>query len=499
MTNNNIVVPTSNDGTGYSLVSVGGTFKMVYDNTDVTLNSTYQIVEGELVEGIYYKTQNGLTLQLNSTTGVYSTTGATWTSNAESFTLIGTFNNVDITYIFTVSKSKDGAQGDIGVDPQYVIVNGQQVFKYLENQIAPTEETIRLSAELFGGLTTYDWEYWDGDSWNDLLGTQNISYYDLSYDNVAWGLNNSIRIRCLSSDKYDEITIIKIYDGNTGPIGPGALNGYLTNGSVNVHADYNGENYSLLNTGGSFIVNQGLEDVTSQCTFSVLPLYGGASKNGLTLAINTSGVYSLSGNNWTTDQEIFAIQASYNDKNIVQLYSISKAKDGGPGSAGTDAQYVIVTGDQAFKYLSGSVLPTITSITLTANLFGGLTTYDWEYWNGTSWVNLSGTQNQQTYILAYNNSAWTDSKLRIRCLSSGKYDEITIVKLYDGIKGDTGQAAIDGYLTNENITVPTDFDGTNYSLSNAGGYFKIYEGLDNVNDLATFSGTTTKKWFNFNY
>jgi hypothetical protein len=41
---------------------------------------------------------------------------------------------------------------------------------------------------------------------------------------------------------------------------------------------------------------------------------------------------------------------------------------------------VIVTGEQAFKFLSGSTQSTSLNITLTAVLSGGLTTYDWEYW-----------------------------------------------------------------------------------------------------------------------
>jgi hypothetical protein len=51
---------------------------------------------------------------------------------------------------------------------------------------------------------------------------------------------------------------------------------------------------------------------------------------------------------------------------------------GAPGSNGIDAQYV-VTGEQAFKFLSGSTQSTSLNITLTAVLSGGLTTYDWEY------------------------------------------------------------------------------------------------------------------------
>jgi hypothetical protein len=147
----------------------------------------------------------------------------------------------------------------------------------------------------------------------------------------------------------------------------------------------------------------------------------------------------------------------------------STGATGAPGSNGIDAQYVIVTGEQAFKFLSGSTQSTSLNITLTAVLSGGLTTYDWEYWSGSAWTNLSGTQNASTYSLLFNNVAWTTTSLRVRCLSGAKFDEITIVKLYDGTvgsngingstgaTGSTGASGSDGYtiiLTNESHSLP---------------------------------------------
>ena len=125
------------------------------------------------------------------------------------------------------------------------------------------------------------------------------------------------------------------------------------------------------------------------------------------------------------------------------------AQNGDQGTPGAPAKYVTIAGDRVFKFLAGSATPTITSITLTATLFGGLTTYDWEYWNGSAWTNLSGTQSNKEYALAYNNAAWgSATSLRIRCLSGTYSDEITIVKLYDGS---------DGYTPVKNVDY---FDGT---------------------------------------
>jgi predicted phage tail protein len=175
---------------------------------------------------------------------------------------------------------------------------------------------------------------------------------------------------------------------------------------------------------------------------------------------------------------------------------------------GTAATYVIVTGEQAFKFLSGQSTPTVANITLTAALFGGLTTYSWEYWSGATWVSLSGTNTNQTYTLAYNNTAFTAASLRVRCASGGTFDEITVLKLYDGSNGANGTNgvngspgangsngsnganginAINGYLTNESSTLPADSNGTVSSYAAAAGNFKVFSGTTDVTSLCSFS------------
>ena len=51
-----------------------------------------------------------------------------------------------------------------------------------------------------------------------------------------------------------------------------------------------------------------------------------------------------------------------------------------------------VSGPQSFKFLDGATTPTETNITLTAELYGTLTLYSWQYWNGTAWVNNTLTE-----------------------------------------------------------------------------------------------------------
>jgi len=107
------------------------------------------------------------------------------------------------------------------------------------------------------------------------------------------------------------------------------------------------------------------------------------------------------------------------------------------GATGASAQYIVVTGEQAFKG-SGN-------ITLTATLFGGLTTYNWRYWNGTAWVSFSSGNNNFQFTLSYSDAAFgSATTLRVSCLSGSIYDEVSVVKLFDGVQGATGPQGATG-------------------------------------------------------
>lgn len=166
------------------------------------------------------------------------------------------------------------------------------------------------------------------------------------------------------------------------------------------------------------------------------------------------------------------------------------------GDDGLDAKYVLVSGEQLFKYPAGLATPTPTSITLTASLFGGLSGYNWEYWTGSAWASLPGTSTNQTYNLSYNNTAWgSKTALRVRCQSGGYYDEITIVKVYDGIDGSPGSAgsdALTAFLTNESHSVPTDSAGSNGDYTGSGTQVHLYEGTTPLQYDG--SGTTNGTW-----
>ena len=281
-----------------------------------------------------------VTFTVGASTGLLTVTGSTQDSLYVDVAA-SKFGKATLTVRVPVVKSKQGntggtgATGPTGATPGVVSVIGERSFKYLEGQSTPTTTSIVLTATLTGALTTYDWEYWNGTSWTNLSGTQNNSTYTLTHSQLEWGAATSLRVRCVSGSLYDEITIVKMYDGTN------ALSGYLTNEVYTTSAAANGTGYTLTNAGGTFKVFKGITDVTTSCTFNITGgTDGGATwtkvQNGLTLTINeTTGVYTLSGASWTSSAESFTINAVYSGVTVTKKYTISKSITGATGPTGT--------------------------------------------------------------------------------------------------------------------------------------------------------------------
>ena len=239
-----------------------------------------------------------------------------------------------------------------------------------------------------------------------------------------------------------------------------------------------------------------------------------SSANGITVSKTTSRVnFAVStGTALTADGGTFTIPITIDGKTFNKTFSWSASKQGatgatgmqgpqgeqgpqGPqgvqGSAGADAQYVIVTGEQVFKYANNfSGTPTPSQIALTAQTTGITSpSYQWSYRvpGSTSVTNISGATSSN-FTLTHNNSIWGSYKqLTLRCTSSGKYDEITLVKVSDGANGTNGTDGINGVngadaytiiLTNESHTFPTENDGN------------IPTALTTTSDIIAYKGAT---------
>lgn len=103
LTNEAHVVAANFDGGGYSLTGSGGTHKVFEGTSDETTNATHSVVAPA--------TKNGLTIAVVSGTGVYSLSGASWTTDIETFTLRAVFNGVNYDKEYTIAKAKQGTDG----------------------------------------------------------------------------------------------------------------------------------------------------------------------------------------------------------------------------------------------------------------------------------------------------------------------------------------------------------------------------------------------------
>ena len=499
--NSAVLLPADSAGNVSSYSGSGTTIKVFEGSNQLTF-TTGVVTKGYF--GVSAAVSTG-TVTVGGISGAYTTTCTVGNHSGLSTDLANITYTISIikadgtsvvlTDIQTLTKSKAGAKGDLAA---IVVINGEQAFKYATPTstvpLLPATGYITLTANLFGPITAYAWEYYypATASWYSLGASSSSQTYNLYYNNANF-TGNSIRVRCISAvNCYDEMTIVKLYDGANGK---NSVIGYLTNESAALPADSSGTVSSYTGASGNFKMFDGTTDVTTlNCAYSVV---APNPASGVTISIgSTTGAYTASGT-MNADAVSFTLNAVYSGVTpavtVSKVLSLTRAKAGVAGVTTTVvADTVTVSGEQAFNYPAGATTPTSTSLTLTALLTGTLTSYTWQYWSG-SWLPLPTPNTNSTYSLTHNtNSAFptTANSIRIRCLSgTTAYDEMTIVRLYSGTNG---KDSVVGYLTNETATFPADKDGVVSDYTVAAGQFKVFRGTTDITSgySTTYSVTT---------
>ena len=119
------------------------------------------------------------------------------------------------------------------------------------------------------------------------------------------------------------------------------------------------------------------------------------------------------------------------------------AKNNLKGADGT-AEYVMLVGDQIFKYDKDGN-PNIDSITLTAQISNiENPVFDWYYRdtkNSLDWNAISDNSGKSSFILTHDSSIWGDNtnSITIKVVCGSHSDEMTVVKLYDGLYGENAK------------------------------------------------------------
>lgn len=118
-----------------------------------------------------------------------------------------------------------------------------------------------------------------------------------------------------------EISISKSFAG-------ASITGFLTNSASTVPAGADGIVPSFTGTGGTFKVFDGLVDKTGDVNVT----YSIASSSGVTIAIASSGDYTISAMPDNVDSGTATLRAVYGGVTIDKVYSIAKSKTGAAGN-----------------------------------------------------------------------------------------------------------------------------------------------------------------------
>lgn len=377
-------------------------------------------------------------------------------------------------WLLQVDKGEAGQAGDDVA--KWVEITGERLFMYNNPDFTgdPKPALITLTCNAYGMENpTY---VWTNKYTSEVIG--DTKYLDVRPD--MFGDRRNILVRCTvtydGSEYYDETQLAKLGDGAQGE------NAYyvdLSNGNMTVPYDSSGNNplititdvytyvYAYYGTNPLVIQEITAETVDGVATVSIendkvslTSLSSPSARIKLTVKINDS--VTLTKDLW-----------------------INKVHNGEDGFDGVDASYVMLSGEQVFKYdKSGTVSPS--NITLYANVYGLTSvtyTWSWSVAGENSWTTLDN-ENSSTLLVSptgsYFGSSVNEVTFRVEVTSTNGggatyYDVLTINKIYDG---KDGESPYRGVLSNEAHTVAAMYNGTvdSAELAKAKTTYTLYQG-----------------------
>lgn len=281
----------------------------------------------------------------------------------------------------------------------------------------------------------------------------------------------------------------KSKNGLSGTDGEDGYTVFLTNENFTFVADDTGNVTKAQTTTTNILAYKGSNSLAF--TIGTLP-----TVSGLTLS-KTTDTITIKANTGTSLADVgsFDIIINADGKSFTKKFSWSKTKT---GASGSNAEYVTVTGEQVFKYTNNfSGTPTPSSITLTATKFNTTATGKWQYKNASgTWTDCTLNDNVVT-ALTLNISPTSyllssEKQMSVRYIVGSLYDEISIVKVSDGAKGDTGATGSSGVginsiteyyaVSSSNTTAPTSWSTTVQNMTSTNKYLWNYEVIKYTNN-----------------
>lgn len=240
-----------------------------------------------------------------------------------------------------------------------------------------------------------------------------------------------------------DVTVAKLregLDGAAGAAGDAPIVGLLSNESSTVAADAAGIVGSYAAAGGSFRVFFGLTEVTGSASFSVV------SSSGVTLSINSAGVYAVSA--MSADTGTATLRGSFGGVNIDKVYSIAKSR---AGSAGADASVLTLSATAQTVTVDGQgdLFPPTQTLSFTAvleNLTGTATFTATRYsaaGANLGTVAMGGSGNTRT-LTGAQFAPGSAQYVVIAATLGGKADQVTVMRVADGAEGLPGVDGANG-------------------------------------------------------
>jgi len=531
LTNENHTFAAGTDG---SVVSFdGGTTDMiVYEGiTDVTSNYTFSRTNS-----------TGVTSTISTNT--VTITGLSHDSGSVAIT--ATSASVSLEKTMSLAKSKQGSQGLAGSNAKILTLTADsQVFAFddADDTTAADDDILLIITQqnLSGTIGTGDLTIVDsgGTTLTDPTlkadvtnGSGQVSG-SITFSSTLSATKSKLPITVtVSKDGLeDSLKIFKVEGGSDGAAGsPGsdgsdgtdALTTFLTNESHTFPADSSGTIASFANAETDMIVFQGINDVTSDYT------YTRTSNTGVTSTISSNTV-TITG--MTHDSGSVIITATSASTTLNKTMSLAKSKQGNDGGDGTSAKLLIGSLDSqvfafddssdtsatptniVFSFQQQNLSGTIGSSDISITRAGGGTITGFAFNNSDVSNGTGVVSGSIVFANAVNNggAAGTKSNLPITITATkdGLSDSVKIFKVEGGTNGSPGSPGSDGddgtpgsdgsdgadavtaFLTNENHTFAAQNNGTIISFTGGSTDMEVFEGITNKSSNYSFSRTNS--------
>ncbi len=358
----------------------------------------------------------------------------------------------------TITKIQDGASA-----AAVTITTSSQVFNVSKLGVA-TPGSVTLTANLQNTSGTINWSV-VGSGWS--LSSPTGPTVTLAYQALG---SVTAQVNATCNGLTDVMTITKLTDGSD------SITALLTNEAQLLSASAAGVIASYALATGTYMLYEGTTNVSSLAVYEFI---AASSTAGITAAINSAGVYTLSNGMSSVDSAVAVFRATYKGVSYDKTFSVAKSKIGVTGTAGANgvdaAQITVTPSSQIFK-VSDLGVATPSSVSLTAALQGASGTINWSI-SGAGWSLSASTG--ATVSLAYQAAGSTSVQITATCGSIS--DVVTIIKVLDGAD------AVFAVLTNEAQLIPASAAGVVSSYALAAGNMKVYKGSLDITASCIFS------------